>query len=150
MGVYLPNMEMPKSCWACACYHHKVDDGYYDYDVCQASGTVFNDGYASVTGHKTHIDPFKQRLDNCPLVPVPPHGRLIDADELTALVYANIALFDSAPGRMGAEQKLVRAWLASMVDDINDAPTIIPADGNLQLDNGNANNSEGIANKKGE
>ena len=65
---------------------------------------------------------------DCPLVPVPPHGRLIDADELTALVYANIALFDSAPERMGAEQKLVRAWLASMVDDIENAPTIIPAE----------------------
>lgn len=82
MGVYIKGMEMPKSCWACACYHHKVDDGYYDYDVCQASGTVFNDGYSSATGNKTHIDPFKQRLDNCPIVPVPPHGRLIDADEL--------------------------------------------------------------------
>jgi len=69
MGVYIKGMEMPKSCRACACYHHKVDDGYYDYDVCQASGTVFNDVYSSATGNKTHIDPFKQRLDNCPLVP---------------------------------------------------------------------------------
>ena len=81
-SILIKNMEMPNNCWACACYHHKVNDGYYDYDVCRASGTVFNDGYASVTGHKDHIDPFKQTLDNCPLVPVPPHGRLIDADAL--------------------------------------------------------------------
>ena len=59
---------------------------------------------------------------------LPPHGKLIDTDELTALVYAKIALFDSAPGRMGAEQKSVRALLASMVDDIENAPTIIPAE----------------------
>ena len=69
-----------------------------------------------------------KHLDGVKVIPVPDHGRLIDADELTALMYANIALFDSAPGRMGEEQKLVRAWLASMVDDIEDAPTIIPAD----------------------
>ena len=82
MSVYIKGMEMPKSCWECACHHRKMDNGYYDYEVCLASGTVFNDGYASVTGHKDKIDPFKSRLKNCPLVPVPPHGRLIDADAM--------------------------------------------------------------------
>lgn len=82
MGVYIKGMEMPKSCFVCPCYHHKVDDGYYDYEICRASGTVFNDGYASVTGHKNHIDPFKARLDNCPLVPVPPHGDLFDISKV--------------------------------------------------------------------
>ena len=89
-GVYIKGMEMPTCCWACACYHHKVDDGYYDYDVCQASGTVFNDGYASVTGHKDRIDPFKARLKNCPLIPVPDHGRLIDADALAEHKFAGV------------------------------------------------------------
>ena len=79
-GVYIKGLEMPTCCWACACYHHKMDDSYYDYDVCQASGTVFNDGYASVTGHKDRIDPFKARLENCPLIPVHDHGDLIDRD----------------------------------------------------------------------
>lgn len=99
MGVYI-NMEMPK-------------DGEKLYMI------VFSDGKACAS-----YKPFEWHE----VVSLPPHGRLIDADELTALVYANIALFDSAPGRMGEEQKLVRAWLASMVDDINDAPTIIEAD----------------------
>lgn len=120
MGVYIKGMEMPPNCWACACYHHKVDDGYYDYDVCQASGTVFNDGYSSATGNKTHIDPFKQRLDNCPLVPVPQHGRCIDADALYGVV-----------------QKRTRNWAGGWNDiecvltgkDIKNAPTIIEAEG---------------------
>ena len=46
MGIYLPNMEMPKSCDECPLY----------------------------TCMHNH--------DDCPLVPVPPHGRLIDADAL--------------------------------------------------------------------
>ena len=79
-GIYISGMEMPKCCWDCACYHHKMDDGYYDYEECRASGTVFNDGYASVTGHKDKIDPFKARLENCPLVPVPDHGYWIRRD----------------------------------------------------------------------
>ena len=82
MSILIKSMEMPKNCWDCACYYRKVDSGYYDYEICRASGTIFNDGYSSITGHKDHIDPFKARLDNCPLVLVPPHGRLIDADKL--------------------------------------------------------------------
>ena len=117
MSILIKGMEMPKNCWACACYHHKVDDGYYDYDVCQASGTVFNDGYASVTGHKDHIDPFKQRLDNCPLVPVPPHGRLIDADALDA----DLERQDMKTGEWDA--------VGFSISEIDNAPTIIPASG---------------------
>ena len=110
MSVYIKGMEMPKNCWACACYHHKVDDGYYDYDVCQASGTVFNDGYASVTGHKDKIDPFKSRLENCPLIPVPYHKRLVDSDALASMYDPNTDF-----GR-------------SVRDMIMDCPTIIPAE----------------------
>ena len=31
MGVYIKGMEMPKNCFDCPCYHHKVDDGYYGW-----------------------------------------------------------------------------------------------------------------------
>ena len=112
MGVYIKGMEMPKNCFDCPCYHHKVDDGYYDYEICGASGTVFNDGYSSVTGHKDHIVPFKERLDNCPLVPVPPHGRLVDAD---AIGMNYIYIRDD-----GMKIYTQRA--------IDNAPTIIPAE----------------------
>lgn len=78
MSILIKGVKMPANCWDCPCHHCKRDDGYYDYEICRASGTIFNDGYSSATGHKTHIDPFKQRLDNCPLSPVPPHGDLID------------------------------------------------------------------------
>ena len=55
MGVYIKGMEMPTSCGNC----------FFD----------------------THCDNWRLRNwgapppDDCPLVPVPQHGRLIDADE---------------------------------------------------------------------
>ena len=119
MGVYIKGMEMPATCCHCPLMGYDPDREWVDSmartgaHICVLTGELIDN---------------TKREEHCPLVPVPPHGRLIDADELTALVYANIALFDSSPRRMGAEQKLVRAWLASMVDDIEDAPTILEAE----------------------
>lgn len=54
MGVYIPNIEMPKSCDDCP------------HPTCTL--------WQSVNGW--------ERNEKCPIVPVPPHGRLIDADAL--------------------------------------------------------------------
>lgn len=51
------------------------------------------------------------RLDNCPLVPVPPHGRLIGADALEATFWDGQCYFTAAIKRR-----------------IREAPTVIPAD----------------------
>ncbi len=62
MGVYIPNMEKPKSCWEC-----RLMDG-------EANCLVTDEGIS-----------FKQEgiLPACPLIEIPtPHGRLIDKDEL--------------------------------------------------------------------
>lgn len=66
MGVYIKDMEMPKSCSECRffvdawCYAFEKEDWRNAYNK----------------------PPKSERLNNCPLVPVPAHGRLIDADEL--------------------------------------------------------------------
>ena len=60
MGIYIKGMEMPKSCGYCP-LRHEARDG----DECYLG--------ASLTE-------YQKRPDDCPLVPVPPHGRLIDAD----------------------------------------------------------------------
>ena len=62
MSVYIKSMEMPTSCCECAIKSWDGED-----DVCPFSGIS-----ALSIG----------RQDDCPLVPVPPHGRLIDADAL--------------------------------------------------------------------
>ena len=59
MGIYLPNMEMPKSCGEC------LDIGWHYVFDCRLDDA--EDG---------------ARLPNCPLVPVPQHGDLIDSNEL--------------------------------------------------------------------
>lgn len=65
MGVYI-NMEMPTSCESCPC---KTADAFGGLG-CQATGYI--------PLRKANQD----RPDWCPLVPVPQHGRLIDADAL--------------------------------------------------------------------
>lgn len=66
MSVLIKGMEMPISCYECRffvdtwCYAFKADDWRNAYNK----------------------PPKGERLNNCPLVPVPPHGRLIDADTI--------------------------------------------------------------------
>ena len=62
-GIYIPWMSMPRTC-----------------DDCQVSADCPND---------EHIDGYnmQNRPRFCPLVPVLPHGRLIDADALRAKMY---------------------------------------------------------------
>lgn len=61
MGVYIKGMEMPKCCASCdvACLHY------------------LNRG---LDGLLAKICRIESRLPNCPLVPVPPHGDLIDKE----------------------------------------------------------------------
>lgn len=102
MGVYINGMEMPTCCFKCGFYHHSVDDGYYDFEYCGANNAEFNNAYDST---KPHINPFEEKLSNCPLVPVPLHGRLIDADDLANSITG--AIYHS---------------------DLRDAPTILEAE----------------------
>lgn len=69
MSVYIKGMEMPTRCEDCFCYRHNAE---YDYAYCNISSV-------NVRGHGN------ARLVSCPLVPVPDHGRLIDADALCKL-----------------------------------------------------------------
>ena len=73
MGVYIKGMEMPTSCYACMFfaqtnYWNKEDEA----DILPHCKRTGEKTWESVNGY----------LPNCPLVPVPPHGRLIDADAL--------------------------------------------------------------------
>ena len=64
MGVYIKGMEMPKNCGYCPIRH------------------LGGDGDECFLGAK--ITEYQTRPEDCPLIPVPPHGRLIDADALIA------------------------------------------------------------------
>lgn len=72
MGVYIKGMEMPTSCLNC----------FLSRSGCRA---VLKRMRAMEAG--TWI-PANYRHDDCPLVPVPPHGRTIDADAFLELCNA--------------------------------------------------------------
>ena len=62
MSVIVTGMEMPKNCQECALY---------------IEGACYAKGYRD---YRSIMDTAKP--DDCPLVELPPHGRLIDADKL--------------------------------------------------------------------
>lgn len=78
MGIYLPNMEMPKSCEKCI---YSRWSNFYQIYVCNA---VRKDEPVLFDRKQVKSTAIVRggRADNCPLVPVPPHGRLIDRDAL--------------------------------------------------------------------
>ena len=73
MSILIEGMEMPKSCDECPLL---TEDG--DYNVC----FVGKRRVMWEWKHDRGSEVIHPKPDWCPLVPVPPHGRLIDADEL--------------------------------------------------------------------
>jgi len=94
-------MEMPKSCWEC-----KLTDKKQPPKSC-----IFKSWYTLSRDDKPST------CNWCPLIYIPPHGRLIDGD----------ALYKESHERC--------LWwaedyeLGDMLDDIHNAPTIIESEG---------------------
>lgn len=96
MSVLIKGMEMPTTCHVCRLYE----------------GDIY---YCSPAGRTIDIpDSSEGRCSFCPLVPVPPHGDLIDAQEQMRLMQScDYDTYDDYN----------RAF-----DMLDYAPTIIPAD----------------------
>lgn len=77
MGIYLPNMEMPTSCEDCP-----LGDSLH----CQVLPSV-----PALWAEYTNAIREKRLHSDCPLVPVPPHGDLIDRD---AYEYSGDLMFE--------------------------------------------------------
>ena len=92
MSVLIKGMGMPESCIECECF----DNEYLCCDI---------------THYAIDVDElYVKRDDACPLVEVPKHGRLIDADELNFS-----SMLDSIDQGIAEET-------------VMDAPTIIEAE----------------------
>ena len=106
MGVYIKGMKMPKNCWDCP---FCLDFDFLDPYECAACMHDFEDG----------LDMYEHsRPDWCPLIPVPDHGRLIDADDADSRFTPDFTELSSY--QLG--------WNAAMKRVCEDAPTIIQAD----------------------
>lgn len=100
MGVYIKNMEMPTSEEECKFFQPAP----FRAPVCVVSGVCHG-------------------IDNCPLVPVPPHGRLIDADALRLLYDFNG--YEPTGDMTEEEFDRLMCRLPVIRANIDDAPTII-------------------------
>jgi hypothetical protein len=106
MGLYIKGMEMPTSCFDCPVSHPALGNLGAAILGCPLIG-------------KTLSAPFceEKRMDNCPLAPVPPHGRLIDGDALKAsLAFAEKTAEWAVPA------------LRAVLMVIDEMPTIIQAE----------------------
>ena len=105
MGVYIAKMEMPKSCYICP---------FCDY-VSARCDAVKGTPY-------TPESRYEKRADFCPLVPVPPHGRLIDADVQDAQIEALIER------HLHGYTKSTWDFICELRDILKRNSTIIPAE----------------------
>jgi hypothetical protein len=95
MGVYIKGMAMPRSCNEC---RFAVNGWCYAYPN-QANGDALNK---------------RERANFCPLVPVPPHGRLIEKN----------AVFELIRSFPNVDRQLPVEFMKALYE----LPTIIPAD----------------------
>lgn len=126
MSVLIKGMEMPTSCLVCGfmincddcegheCYCSALDRsiGYMPYNI------------GSFRRKDIPVVPSDCRIDDCPLVPVPPHGRLIDADALEHDIRKNA---EDAWNKEASPINWADAFY-ELADMVADAPTIIPAE----------------------
>ena len=109
MSILIKGMEMPKTCGEC---RFSVDGWCY--------------AIANNDDQPGYIKPY-EKAKWCPLVPVPPHGRLIDADVLMLMIQEYIDEYGWDVDEHGFHSE---KWCAMKETEmaINDAPTVIPAD----------------------
>ena len=108
MGVYI-NMEMPKDCTECWFRKTARHEYLSDCQICPFSGKT---------------TPYTKREDDCPLVPVPPHGRLGDLDELAKRIERERFHHSHTDG-LAARHHV--AEYGHFLNAISEAPTVIPA-----------------------
>lgn len=103
-GIYIPGMEMPKSCFECNLKK------------------IWEDGVQCLVNKGLWMD-CDSKHKACPLIPVPDHGRLIDADALIDDMANMIPWVIESP-----EEIAMMDGLSAGYEAVGAAPTIIPAD----------------------
>lgn len=101
MSVLIKGMELPESCSGCAIRYEMF---------CPLR-------------HRFIAD--EGRRKNCPLVPVPPHGRLIDADALISSIKMQTEFCKLMGGDLATAGGIIEK---GFLQEIDNAPTIIPAE----------------------
>ena len=109
MSILIKGIKPPKSCYTCSWYNKvecPVNDGRYYYRV--------------------------QRHPSCPLIELPPHGRLIDADKFKADYSMKNDCIECEKELQGSSRSCEYDRIYSKMDFcdwIDIAPTVIEAEG---------------------
>lgn len=110
-GIYVKGMEMPTTCFECSFMFARR------YCCADLTLDLYQGDYEELQG----------RVDGCPLVLVPPHGRLIDADALGEILEKYKTKYV-----LKAKEDIVhlhKAWGLYEAELMAESlPTIIPAD----------------------
>lgn len=108
MGIYIPNMEMPKTCQICRTAKFDRIVGCEEWDRLSIAQRMY------------------MRSETCPLVPLlEGHGRLGDLDALSK-EFERLAFLDW--NQKAAPYNWAYAYSEAQAA-VDDAPTIVPAEG---------------------
>ena len=105
MSILIKGMSMPRACYYC---HFLFRDKRHNKVYCTVHHEF--DKWLDISDA-----PAESRADDCPLIELPPHGRLIDADALMKQIEHDTPL-------SAVFEKTMRRYL-------HNAPTIIEAEG---------------------
>jgi len=102
MSILIKGMEMPECCGYCP-FEHK--------NYCMAKPSLMVES--------------ADRHPRCPLVHIPPHGRLIDADALIAVENRTRTYYPESGG-----ESLIRHYILDYItlEQVKTAPTILEAE----------------------
>lgn len=107
MSVLIKGMKMPKNCTICRFCVPEADPE--NGEMCMATGK--------------YVPPCStERRDDCPLVEVPPHGRLIDGDNVIKL------LREQLTGDRDTVYEYYDDGLEMAISELSIIPTIIEAE----------------------
>jgi len=107
MGIYIKGMKMPSCCMFCP--------------ISNASGCGMMNPPVLMTSKEMLAD----RPDWCPLVPIPPHGDLIDRDALIKGIEADAIWKYNAINEYDSG---IRTGARAVMRSVRNAPTVIPAE----------------------
>lgn len=110
MSVIIKCMEMPQSCGECGF----VQKGSQEFCGLLLPEIKYSDNWSI-------------RPDHCPLIELPPHGRLIDADALME-TFRERKRPTLSDGEDGSKERVRYLDFISTLQAIKDAPTIIAAE----------------------
>ena len=126
MRVYIKDLEVPKSCLNC-----KWLESWMHSNTLTSMNKIYIEPRYFCHILRKNIDLKKSsKADACPLVELPPHGRLIDADALMGVIQDYIEEYSD----LDEDGMHNLKWCAMKETEmaINAAPTIVEADNNTQ------------------